>query len=150
MNSGPTRSSIGSSGDSRPSSSSLECSPWWPRCRLSLWLLLSDGFDFAFLKTVGLNNSQGTVLTILEQLPIVLTATVVGAFTGVGVSLALDPAVKLDSFTGNLVPTAVTIEWASIILLGLVLFVALSAAIVIFVLATRSQDIGQTLRVGDE
>ena len=106
--------------------------------------------DFAYLKTLGLDNGQATVLTILEQLPIVLSATAVGALTGVGVAVALDPAIELDAFTGDLVPTAVTIDWLSIVLLAVALFAALSAAIVIFVLATRSQDIGRTLRVGDE
>ncbi len=106
--------------------------------------------DFAYLKTLGLNNSQATVLTILEQVPVVLAATAIGALTGVGIAVALDSAIDLDAFTGNLVPTAVTIDWLSIVLLAVALFAALSAAIVIFVLATRSQDIGKTLRVGDE
>lgn len=106
--------------------------------------------DFAYLKTLGLNNTQATVLTIFEQLPVVLTAAVMGTLAGVGITLALEPALDYDSFTGNLVPTEVNIEWAAIIGLALAVFAALSAAIVIFVLATRRQDISQTLRVGDE
>jgi hypothetical protein len=76
--------------------------------------------------------------------------TLVGALVGVGTAILLDPAIDLDPFTGNLVPTEVTVSWPVIALLALSLIVALGVAVTVFVLVNRRTDLGRVLRVGDE
>lgn len=106
--------------------------------------------DFAYLRTMGLTTRQATAMTVIEQFPAVVIATVVGALVGVGSATALDPAIDFDAFTGNLVPTALTVSWAVIVAGSLALITALAAGVVIFVLVSRDAELGETLKVGDE
>jgi putative ABC transport system permease protein len=106
--------------------------------------------DFGYLRTMGLDTRQATSMTVIEQVPSVLVGTLVGALVGVGTAILLDPAIDLDPFTGNLVPTEVTVSWPVIALLALSLIVALGVAVTVFVLVNRRTDLGRVLRVGDE
>lgn len=106
--------------------------------------------DFAYLRTMGLITRQATIMTVIEQFPAVMVATVMGAVAGVGTAVLLDPAVDFNSFTGNLVETVLEINWMAIVAGALLLASALAAAVVIFVAASREDELGRTLRVGDE
>lgn len=106
--------------------------------------------DFAYLRTLGLVTKQATIMTVIEQFPAVILATVVGALTGVATVVLLDPAIAFDGFTGSLVPTDLVINWAVIVGGALLLAGALAVAVVIFVRMNRDDQLGRSLRVGDE
>lgn len=106
--------------------------------------------DFGYLRTMGLRSRQSTVMTFIEQFPSVVVATATGALVGVGTAVALDPAIDFDTFSGDLVPTALEIDWPSIGFAGLAIIGILSAAVVLFVSLYRGESLGRALRVGDE
>lgn len=106
--------------------------------------------DFAYLRTMGLVTKQATMMTVIEQFPAVMVATIMGAVAGVGTAVLLDPAVDFDSFTGNLLATVLEINWFAIMGGALLLTGALAAAVVVFVLVSRDDELGRTMRVGDE
>ena len=106
--------------------------------------------DFAYLRTMGLTTRQATVMTVIEQFPAVVIATLVGIATGIATAVMLDPAVDFDAFTGNLVPTTITVNWPLIVGGAIALIAALAAAVVIFVLASKGDELGQALKVGEE
>ena len=106
--------------------------------------------DFAYLRTMGLTTRQATAMTVIEQFPAVVIATLVGAATGVATATILDPAIDFDSFTGDLVPTSIYVSWPVVIGGVVALIAALGAAVVIFVLASKGDELGQALKVGEE
>jgi putative ABC transport system permease protein len=106
--------------------------------------------DFGYLRTMGLLSRQSTLMTAIEQFPSVVVATVTGALVGVGTAVVLDPAIDFDTFSGDLVPTALEIDWVSIGLGALAIIGILTAAVVLFVALYRGESLGRALRVGDE
>lgn len=106
--------------------------------------------DLAYLRTMGLDTGQATLVTLIELGPAVLIGIVVGVLTGVATSLILEPALDLGAFTGGLVPTPVTVDWAAVGLATVALASALLIAVVILVLVNRHDDLGRALRIGDE
>ncbi len=106
--------------------------------------------DLGYLRTLGLDSSQATTMTAIEQFPPVLIGTTVGALAGVVTALLLAPVVDLDAFTGDLVATPVTVDWAYTALICGGLVAVMTASIVIFVAVSRRDDLGRILRVGDE
>jgi hypothetical protein len=61
----------------------------------------------------------------------------------------LAPAIVLDGFTGQVLPTRLLIDWPSLAILALAVIGALAAGIGIFVLVSRRDDLGRALRLGD-
>jgi putative ABC transport system permease protein len=106
--------------------------------------------DLAYLRTVGADERQSTQMTVIEQLPPLLVGTAAGMATGLLVSRLLDPALTLDVFTGNLVPTGLTVDWPALLVMTLGLFGALGLAVVIFVLVNRRTQLTAVLRIGEE
>ena len=106
--------------------------------------------DLGYLRTLGLDTRQATLITMIEQAPAVVMGTLVGILAGTGTALVLDPAIDLDAFTGGLAPTPTTVDWGSIGLVAIALIVSLGLAMVIFVLVNRRDDLGRLLRVGEE
>lgn len=106
--------------------------------------------DFGYLRTMGLRSRHSTVMTVIEQFPSVVVATITGVLVGVGTAVALDPAIDFDTFSGDLVPTALEVDWISIGLGALAIIGVLSAAVVLFVTLYRGENLGRALRVGDE
>ena len=106
--------------------------------------------DLGYLRTLGLDTRQATLITMIEQAPAVVMGTLVGILAGIGTALVLDPAIDLDAFTGGLAATAMTVHWVAIAWVGLALIAALALAMVIFVLVNRRDDLGRILRVGEE
>ncbi|MFZ0012727.1 MAG: FtsX-like permease family protein [Acidimicrobiia bacterium] len=105
--------------------------------------------DLGFLRTLGVVDHQATAVTAIEQLPTAVLATIMGLATGVLTASLLAPAIVLDGFTGQVVPTRLLIDWPSLVTLGLVVIGSLAAGIGIFVLVSRRDDLGRALRVGD-
>ncbi len=105
--------------------------------------------DLGLLKTMGLENRGATAMTLIEQIPGVALATAIGLVTGAATLVAIRPSLDLGVLTGQR-SSPVTIDWG---LLGVVFLLALALLTVsgvIFVLVNRRQDLGQTLRVGEE
>ena len=56
--------------------------------------------DLSYLRTLGLSARQSLAVTLIEQLPTVLIAGVVGALLGEGMAWAIRPGIDLATFTG--------------------------------------------------
>ena len=106
--------------------------------------------DLGYLRTMGLESTQATIITIIEQLPMLLIAVGIGAVLGAGMVIVLQPAITLDAFTGGLVPATIQYDWVTIAGSALALVVILSIAIVIFVAISGRDDLGKLLKVGEE
>ena len=106
--------------------------------------------DLGFLRTLGLDNGQATASTFIEQLPAVVLGTLAGAATGVVLTLLLEPSIVLGSFTGGTVPIGLQVDWWAVAVMVLSLIAAQAAAIGIFMLVSRHQELSRLLRVGDE
>jgi hypothetical protein len=89
-------------------------------------------------------------MTVIENVPPVVLGTLLGVLVGVGTALILDPSIELDAFTGGVVPTAIAANPADLVVIAGSLLVALMVSMASFVLVSRRQDLGRTLRVGDE
>lgn len=106
--------------------------------------------DFGYLRTMGLESRQAVWLTIIEQVPVVSLGTLSGVVVGVGTIVLLAPVFEIGEFTGGLVPIDITVDWMVIAGLGIAVALALTAAIVIFVLVNKREQLSQILRIGDE
>lgn len=106
--------------------------------------------DLGYLRTIGLRARQAMAMTVIEQVPVVVLGTILGALGGVGIAMTLSPALDLDVFTGDLAPTPMIVDWIAITMIALALIAAMAVAVVIFVVVSRQDDLGQMLRVGDE
>lgn len=106
--------------------------------------------DFGYLRTLGLNRNQGLALTMIEQMPPVLIATIVGTLLGVATARLLEPTINIGAFTGPGLPASVQTDALLIGATGLVLIGAVSASVVIFGILDRRQDLGNLVKVGDE
>ena len=105
--------------------------------------------DLAFMRTMGLRTSQATALTFIEQVPMVFFAVVGGVLAGVGVVWAVGPALELAAFTGGSTPGELAVSWAKMARLGTGVVVVLTAAVIIFALSARRDDVTRALRLGD-
>jgi hypothetical protein len=70
--------------------------------------------------------------------------------TGALTARLLAPALDIESFTGGLFPAEIVVEPLPIIVTTAVVMAVLGVAVAIFVLATRTEDYGRLLKVGDE
>lgn len=106
--------------------------------------------DLAYLSTTGLDGRQEFAVTLLEHLPAVVVGTLAGVGTGILAAKALEPAVDLGSFTGDLVSAPIVLNTPSLIAIGALMIGVLTAAVVMFVLLDRGRETGSVLRAGDE
>lgn len=106
--------------------------------------------DFAYLRTMGLETRQTAALTVIEQAPAVVTGVLAGIGTGVAIALLLEPAVDVGAFTGNLVPSSITISWPDLAALAAALIVAMTIAVVTSVTMSKHDEPARILRVGDQ
>jgi putative ABC transport system permease protein len=104
------------------------------------------GRTLSLLRTMGLTVGQARRLLLVELLPLTALAVLTGAAVGVALPLLLAPALGLDQFTGG-APLAVTVDPATIALLGgLVLLLVVSGAVVESAV-NRRMGLGGALRV---
>jgi putative ABC transport system permease protein len=105
--------------------------------------------DLSYLRTLGLSTRQSLGITVVEQLPPVFSAVVVGAGLGVSVPVLISPALNLSAFAGRAgISAGVVIGWGQIAALAGGISLVVLIAIVSFGLLTRHLDLATTLRLG--
>ena len=105
--------------------------------------------DLAYMRTMGLSTNQSLLLTTLEQLPPVIVAGVVGSVLGAATASLVEPGIDLNAFTGGGAPAQLLLDWAPISIVALIVIGIVLVAIVVFGFASRSVNLGQSLRLGD-
>ena len=106
--------------------------------------------DLSYLRTLGLSSRQALGITVIEQLPPLISAAVAGAGLGVVVARLISPALDLSAFAGRAgVASGIVIDWWQITALtgGISLFVL--AAIIGFGFLSRHLNLASALRLGD-
>jgi len=96
--------------------------------------------DFGYLRTMGVLGRQTTWLGLIEQIPIVLISTSIGALLGVGTARLLWPALDLEAFTGQAIGTSVAFSPRAVASAAFALLAAMWTAVVIFVRINREQE----------
>ncbi len=105
--------------------------------------------DLSYLRTLGLSTRQALSMTIVEQLPPVLSAAVVGAGLGVAVARLISPALDLSAFAGRAgVSAGIVISWWQVVALAGGISLVVLIAIVSFGVLTRHLDLASSLRLG--
>lgn len=105
--------------------------------------------DLAYMRTLGLSTNQALFLTMVEQLPPVIVAGIVGSLLGAGTAILVEPGIDLNAFTGTGLEARLLIDWLSIATVAGIVVGIVIGAIVAFGIASRSINLGQVLRVGD-
>jgi len=106
--------------------------------------------DLAYLRTLGLSETQALGLTVVEQAPSTVLAIAIGIGLGIAVTRLIEPGIDLTAFTGEGIPVALQVDWTSITLLALGLIVIVAASIAGTTAVTRRASLGQALRLGDD
>ncbi len=105
--------------------------------------------DLSYLRTLGLSGRQAFGVTVVEQLPPVLSAAFVGAGLGLLVARLISPALDLSAFAGRAgVSAGMVISWWQIVALTGGISLVVFIAIVGFGVVTRNLDLASTLRLG--
>jgi putative ABC transport system permease protein len=105
---------------------------------------------FGYLRTLGVTGRQALGLILVEHLPPVVVAAVVGAGLGAASADLYEPGIDLGSFTGRGPVAPLRIELWSVLVVTVGLVVAIMASAGLFVLLTRRHDLGSTVTMGDE
>lgn len=107
--------------------------------------------DLGFLRTMGLTQRQALRLVIVENVPMVLAAAVIGAGLGIAIAWVIEPGFDLSPFAGA--PpgqTTLHINPFGILAISAVITAIVLFCTTLFVVFTRRAHLGQLLRVGDE
>ncbi len=104
------------------------------------------GRVLSLLRTMGLSSRQARGMLLVEVLPPVTLAVLVGAVTGAAMPLLLGAALGLEAFTGG-VPVVLQIDPVAVavlaaVVLGLVVIGAVTESVI-----NRSLGLGRVLRV---
>lgn len=104
----------------------------------------------AVLRTLGLSRGQATTLIAWELAPVAITAFLGGTALGIGLPLIVLAGIDLTPFTGGSAQPALALDPAiTALVLGVfVAVVALASAIA--ALTSRSANLAQSLRTGEE
>lgn len=105
--------------------------------------------DLAYLRTLGLSTNQALRLTMVEQLPPVIVAGIVGCLLGTGTAVLIEPGLDLTAFTGEGLQTGLSLNWGPIAYVALIVVIVVVAAVAAFGFASRAINLGQVLRAGD-
>ena len=106
--------------------------------------------DHAYLRTLGTDLGQVQRISIIEQVPLLSIALVMGLVAGVAGGLAVGSALSLDGFTGGLVPAEQTVNWLAISVTVGVIALTMAVGTVSFFLVSGRRSPSQVIRVGDE
>ena len=106
--------------------------------------------DIGYLRTLGLTARQASVLTAIEQTPPALFATVFGAALGFVLVWLIEPGLDLSTFAGTTLPTNVLLDPRVIGLVAGAELAALAIAIGAYSYVTRTMNLGNVLRLGDQ
>jgi putative ABC transport system permease protein len=106
--------------------------------------------DLSYLRTLGLSTRQAFGITVVEQLPPVLTAVIAGAGLGCVIAWLIGPSLNLSAFTGRAGITAnIVVNWGQVAALAGGLGLAVFLVMIVFGLLTRHLDLASTLRLGE-
>jgi len=106
--------------------------------------------DLAYLRTLGLSDSQVRGLIVVEQGPPVLVALVVGIALGIAIVRLIEPGIDLTAFTGPGIPVPIEVDYGAIATLAIVLIIVVGVAIAVVSQVARRANLGRSLRLGDE
>jgi putative ABC transport system permease protein len=105
--------------------------------------------DLSFLRTLGLSQPQALRLAVIEQIPSVFVASVIGAAFGIAIVRLIEPGLDVSAFVGPDTSVPLRVDWLTISALTLALTLVTLAAIAVFTAINRRAQLSQTLRVGD-
>lgn len=105
--------------------------------------------DLGYLRTLGLTTGQATVLTVIEQLPPAVLATLAGVGLGVGLVWLVEPGLDLSTFAGSTLPTEVLADPLLLTVVAGAELLAVLGAIAVYSYLTRRMNLGNVLRLGD-
>ncbi len=105
--------------------------------------------DLGYLRTLGLTSRQATALTVIEQLPPAILATIVGAGLGVLLVLLIEPGLELSTFAGSTLPADVLFDGRTIALVAGIELFTIVVAVAVYSYLTRRMNLGNVLRLGD-
>ena len=105
--------------------------------------------DFGHLRTQGLTSRQALWLTVIEHLPPIVVASVVGALAGVGIAAVLEPAINVSAFTSSQLDLGLSIDPRPIALATSGVLAFLVVVTGIFGYATRREDLSMVIRGGE-
>ena len=105
--------------------------------------------DVGYLSTLGLSRAQALWLTLVEQIPAILFATVIGVLLGIWTVLLIEPGLDLTAFVGEDLPLSLTIDWNAIAIIAIGLALVVTVATVVSVIAGNRIQLSENLKVGD-
>jgi len=106
--------------------------------------------DLASLRTLGLSGSQVRGLIVVEQVPLVLVALVVGIALGIAMVRLIEPGIDLTAFTGPGIPVSIDIDYGAIAALATALMTVVGVTIGVVSTVARRANLGRSLRLGDD
>jgi putative ABC transport system permease protein len=106
--------------------------------------------DLTFLRTLGLTGRQSIGLTVVEHLPSVLLAALVGIGLGIGLAVLLEPGLDLSAFAGQTIPVSLNVDWVAVALLALALAGVVTVAVLVTAALARRMSVTRALRLGDD
>ncbi|HET8586284.1 MAG TPA: FtsX-like permease family protein, partial [Candidatus Limnocylindria bacterium] len=106
--------------------------------------------DLTFLRTLGLSGRQSIGLTVMEHLPSVLLAMLVGIGLGIGLAVLLEPGLDLRAFAGQTIPVSLSVDWVAVALLALGLAGVVTVAVLATAALARRMSVTRALRLGDD
>jgi ABC-type lipoprotein release transport system permease subunit len=105
--------------------------------------------DLALLGTVGLDRRQHLAITMIEQVPATLVATLVGGLTGMAIAAWLGPIIDLGPFIGPGLTADLQLDPIPLLATCLGMVVVVVTAVLIQDRQNRHPDLGQMVRMGD-
>lgn len=106
-------------------------------------------YDLSVLRTLGLSLRRATSVIVIEFLPLVTAASLVGVLLGIATAFAIEPGVDLASFTGTEAAIALAINWVTVTLIVLALSAVTLVTIAAYIIWSGRQRLGSILRVSD-
>ena len=106
--------------------------------------------DFGYMRTMGLTTRQAVGLTVVEQLPPLVTASAVGAVLAIVTAAVFEPGIDLASFAGPRLVDTLRIDGLAIGITVVGLVGVMAIAVGIFGWISRRENLGALLRLGDE
>ncbi len=107
--------------------------------------------DLSYLRTLGFSARQALSMTIVEQLPPLVSASVAGAGLGVAVAGLISRALDLSAFAGRAgVAANIVVSWWQVTALAGGISLVVLIAIVGFGFLSRHLDLASALRLGDQ
>ncbi|MGH9176829.1 MAG: FtsX-like permease family protein, partial [Vicinamibacterales bacterium] len=105
--------------------------------------------DLSYLRTLGLSQPQALRLSVVEHIPSVILASLLGALLGVGIVRLIEPGLNVAAFVGPDTSVPLRTDWLTITLTTLALTLATTGALAVYTAINRRAQLSQTLRVGD-